>query len=215
MPTTSSPRLLLKTIKDMADITTKTGRWQLLYSQIQSWMKSAVGLPQWGRSSQQKSGVIIRLLLFYKCYMISHKTLMQYSERCCMITLQTWLTYLAAWMWKQLHLWSVFSSFSFLFFLTDLCHPVVPRKVSQRSGRLSAGKSDFNLILWFEKTRKCGGPTLNSFIRDHCRIWIISTVIRKQTKKCALDYIFFTLNSDSLMNNPADVLLLPTFSSNS
>lgn len=32
MPTTSSPRLLLKTIKDMADnITTKTGRWQLLY----------------------------------------------------------------------------------------------------------------------------------------------------------------------------------------
>lgn len=32
IPATSSPRLLLKTIKDMADnITTKTGRWQLLY----------------------------------------------------------------------------------------------------------------------------------------------------------------------------------------
>uniref|UniRef100_A0A8C4HBK7 ASXL transcriptional regulator 2 n=1 Tax=Dicentrarchus labrax TaxID=13489 RepID=A0A8C4HBK7_DICLA len=72
MPTTSSPRLLLKTIKDMADITTKTGRWQLLY------LLPAISLS--------------------------------------------------------------FSFYSFPSVQTELCHPVVPRKVSQRSGRLSAGQ---------------------------------------------------------------------------
>uniref|UniRef100_A0AAQ6ALF1 ASXL transcriptional regulator 2 n=1 Tax=Amphiprion ocellaris TaxID=80972 RepID=A0AAQ6ALF1_AMPOC len=74
MPTASSPRLLLKTIKDMADnITTTTGTWKLLYWKIilASFFSPSAPLPL--------------------------------SK-------------------------------------TDLCHQIVPRKVSQRSGRLSAGQ---------------------------------------------------------------------------
>ncbi len=42
---------------------------------------------------------------------------------------------------------------------TDLCHPVVPRKVSQRSGRLSAGKTGIqylNLIQWHRNLKGMG-----------------------------------------------------------
>lgn len=43
MPTSQSPRLLLKTIKDMSDTSaTKTGRWQLLYCQMQYKKESIV-----------------------------------------------------------------------------------------------------------------------------------------------------------------------------
>lgn len=115
MPTTSSPRLLLKTIKDMADnITTTTGRWQLLYCQIQYKMKLIAA--HWActidahpahRNEVWYSVSFVIVLMFIAYYtqfwklMTDIDAVLRYcpaitgfhnnNKRLCIIIIQTWL----------------------------------------------------------------------------------------------------------------------------
>lgn len=132
-------------------------------------------------SSSRKSGVIfiqfwcfsnIKCMILHSDFKIDYWNGLHYNKQC-FSTIQSWLIYLAAIIGTQLDDWSAISQHSFPSVQTELCHPVVPRKVSQRSSRLSAGKSHvyLNSIKWFGNL-KGKGRFILVYIGQHiCHLW--------------------------------------------